>query len=251
MSTIPQLVAHRGYRGRYPENTLPGIEAAVAAGAPYVEFDVQLSADGVPVVLHDATLERTSENSGDALAMTVAELAQVDVGEPCRFGKRYLGTHISTLAETVSYLNQHPEVAIFVEAKRQSVERFGAEQVAGAIAAAMANARFPWALISFEISVLRVVRATYRQSIGWVMRDYDPRSLAAAEALAPEYLFVAERHLPTTNEPLWPGAWSWVIYGVDKIEQVLALGARGADLVETDHIGELLAHPAVQGMPGS
>ncbi len=247
MNRIPQLVAHRGYRGRYPENTLRGIEAAVAAGASHVEFDVQLSADGVPVVLHDATLERTSDSVGDALSLSEAELVQVDVGEPKRFGARYLGTRLATLADVVSMLNRHPGVTVFVEAKRQSVERFGAEQVARSISSAMASACFQWALISFENNVLRCFRSATGQAIGWVMRDYDAPSRTAAEALAPEYLFVGERHLPEIEEPLWPGPWSWVIYGVDKIERALTLGMCGADFVETDEIGTLLEHPVFQG----
>ena len=51
-----ELVAHRGYAARYPENTRESLAAAVRAGARFLEFDVQLSADGVPVLLHDVTL---------------------------------------------------------------------------------------------------------------------------------------------------------------------------------------------------
>ncbi|MGF1546037.1 MAG: glycerophosphodiester phosphodiesterase family protein, partial [Thiotrichales bacterium] len=58
------LVAHRGYALRYPENTLPAIEAALAAGARYVEIDVQLSADQVPVLFHDRSLMRMCEVTG-------------------------------------------------------------------------------------------------------------------------------------------------------------------------------------------
>jgi len=55
---LPELIAHRGYASRYPENTLPAIEAALKAGARHVEIDVQTSADHIPVLFHDATLER-------------------------------------------------------------------------------------------------------------------------------------------------------------------------------------------------
>jgi len=51
------LVAHRGWQRRYPENTLPAIKGALDAGARYIEVDVQLSADGVPVLFHDRTLQ--------------------------------------------------------------------------------------------------------------------------------------------------------------------------------------------------
>ena len=52
------LLAHRGWASRYPENSRAGIEAALRAGVPSVEIDVQLSGDGVPMVIHDAGLER-------------------------------------------------------------------------------------------------------------------------------------------------------------------------------------------------
>ena len=55
----PQLVAHRGYSSQYPENTLLAIEQAFIAGACFVECDVQLTQDGVPVLLHDVTQSRT------------------------------------------------------------------------------------------------------------------------------------------------------------------------------------------------
>ena len=55
---LPELVAHRGYTLHYPENTLVGLEAAIKAGARYLEVDVQLSADKVPVLFHDRNLQR-------------------------------------------------------------------------------------------------------------------------------------------------------------------------------------------------
>src|SRR5207244_2240185 len=55
---LPDLVAHRGYALRYPENTLVALDAAIRAGAKYVELDVQLSKDGFPVLMHDKTLAR-------------------------------------------------------------------------------------------------------------------------------------------------------------------------------------------------
>ena len=60
----PVLLAHRGWASRYPENSLVGIEAALVAGVACVEIDVQLSADHVPMVIHDLGLERTAGIAG-------------------------------------------------------------------------------------------------------------------------------------------------------------------------------------------
>ncbi|MDQ1363614.1 MAG: glycerophosphoryl diester phosphodiesterase, partial [Pseudomonadota bacterium] len=62
---IPNLVAHRGYMERYPENTLVGLEAALQCGAGYIEFDVQCAADGTLVVIHDTELTRTCGVNGN------------------------------------------------------------------------------------------------------------------------------------------------------------------------------------------
>ena len=72
---IPFLkIAHRGYSERYPENTLPAFEQAVLAGADMIELDIHLSRDGQIVVIHDDTIDRTSNGSGPVSGLTFAEL---------------------------------------------------------------------------------------------------------------------------------------------------------------------------------
>jgi glycerophosphoryl diester phosphodiesterase len=79
---LPTLVAHRGYAACYPENSLEGLQAAVAAGAGWLEFDVQLSTDGVPVLLHDTTLLRTAGHPDSVFDMTADQLRKTCIGEP-------------------------------------------------------------------------------------------------------------------------------------------------------------------------
>jgi glycerophosphoryl diester phosphodiesterase len=71
---LPLVVAHRGASATYPENTLEAFDAAVAAGARAVEFDVRLSADGVPVVVHDPDVGRVSNGTGFVHELTFEEL---------------------------------------------------------------------------------------------------------------------------------------------------------------------------------
>lgn len=79
----PLVFGHRGGSRLGPENTLTAFARAMAAGADGFECDVRLSADGVPVVIHDAVLDRTTDATGPVGARTVAELARVDAR--CRF----------------------------------------------------------------------------------------------------------------------------------------------------------------------
>ena len=74
------VIAHRGASAEAPENTLPAFEAAVQRGADAFELDVRLTADGAPVVIHDDTLDRTTDRTGLVRAHTLAELRSVDAG---------------------------------------------------------------------------------------------------------------------------------------------------------------------------
>jgi glycerophosphoryl diester phosphodiesterase len=100
------VIAHRGDSRVAPENTLPAFVSALKAGADLVELDYYHSADGVPVVCHDADLDRTTNATalwgGSNLKLTsknVAELKQLDAGS--WFGRRFAATRIPTLAEAL------------------------------------------------------------------------------------------------------------------------------------------------------
>lgn len=77
----PLVIAHRTTMGRAPENTLLGIRTALDMGCDGVESDVRLSAEGVPVLIHDDDLQRTTNATGRVVDRTLAELQQVDAGE--------------------------------------------------------------------------------------------------------------------------------------------------------------------------
>jgi len=88
-------IAHRGASGRFPENTLAAFGAAIALGADMCELDVQLSRDSVAIVIHDPTIDRTTDRTGRVAAMTLAELQQADAG--LRFAPQFTGERIPTL----------------------------------------------------------------------------------------------------------------------------------------------------------
>jgi glycerophosphoryl diester phosphodiesterase len=106
MSVAPgataRIIAHRGASGAAPENTLAAFRAAVALGADGVEFDVQSSRDGVPVVIHDPTLERTTNGRGPVGAATAAELGALEAG--AWFSPPVAGERVPTLAAVLALL---------------------------------------------------------------------------------------------------------------------------------------------------
>jgi glycerophosphoryl diester phosphodiesterase len=89
-----EIIAHRGYSARAPENTLSAVEAAIASGADAVEFDLHVTADGVPVLFHDEDLNRTSTGTGPLRAQSLARLAELDAGS--WFGDAFAGERIPT-----------------------------------------------------------------------------------------------------------------------------------------------------------
>lgn len=97
-----EIIAHRGYSAIAPENTLPAFGLALQHGADSVELDVQLSADRIPVVFHDLTLERRAGVSGSVADFTRSQLQQFDVGSG--FGDRFIGTRIPSLSDVLDGL---------------------------------------------------------------------------------------------------------------------------------------------------
>ena len=97
-----EIIAHRGFSSIAPENTLAAFELAIARGASSIEFDIQLSTDSVPVIFHDATLERITGVSGKVRDKNLSQLQTLDAGK--WFGAEFLGQKIPTLKEALSIL---------------------------------------------------------------------------------------------------------------------------------------------------
>jgi len=93
----PILFAHRGASASAPENTLAAFRLAVRQGAPAIELDVKLSADGQVMVFHDPTVNRTTDGTGFVHRLPLAELRELDAGG--KFDPRFRGEGIPTLTE--------------------------------------------------------------------------------------------------------------------------------------------------------
>jgi glycerophosphoryl diester phosphodiesterase len=108
------VCGHRGYSLHYPENTLPAFAAAKACGATTIEIDVVLTAEGEPIVLHDRTLDRTTDGHGFAADFALEQIRGLDAG--ARFNPRFAGTRIPILAEAVDWAAGEA-MGIFLEIK--------------------------------------------------------------------------------------------------------------------------------------
>ena len=102
MIKLPRIVGHRGACGYAPENTLESIRTAAEMGVAWVELDVKLSRDGVPVIFHDDTLDRTTNGSGPIAARDWMDLQELDAGS--WFADSFAGIKIPSLEETLEVL---------------------------------------------------------------------------------------------------------------------------------------------------
>ena len=236
---MPTLVGHRGWPARYPENTLEGFTAAVAAGACWLECDVQLSADHVPFVCHDASLRRTAGRDLDITTTTARELDGIGVGEAARFGERFAAVRLARLTALADCLTYQSGVTQFVEIKRQSLRHHGMQPVIDAVIAALRPALNQCVVISFDHMCLAPARQQGAARIGWAVEAADEQIRRNAAELQPDYLFTDEKLFARLRTAL-PGPWQWVVYHTEEAERVLELTNQGAAMVETNDIGTLL-----------
>jgi glycerophosphoryl diester phosphodiesterase len=149
------LLGHRGARAQEPENTIRSFNRAMELGANGVEFDVIMSFDGVPIIMHDDTLERTTNGTGEVKTKTLAELQKLDAGK----GRNDLDdVKIPTLAETLEAMPDNAVVNI--EMKGRGI--FTREEFAAAVFKVMAPQRQRLFIIvsSFDSKVLGIMRNT-------------------------------------------------------------------------------------------
>ena len=237
---MPKLVAHRGLPFDYPENSLEGFSAVLAAGAKFIETDVQLSADGVAVLSHDENLEKLA---GQAISVTQSAFAtfkEISTGYPARFGERFAGSRIATLAQFSALLSQWPAVTCFVELKRESLKRYGSGFV-DRVVETIAPISRQSVLISFDYDALLYTRRHHAIPLGWVLPAWSDANRVKAEKLMPDYLFINKDKLPAGNNSLWQASGQWVIYTVNSVAQYEKYDAPGVSLVETDCYTRLVA----------
>jgi glycerophosphoryl diester phosphodiesterase len=234
---IPELVAHRGYPRHYPENTIVGIEGAIAAGARYVEVDVQLTADQVPVLFHDNTLLRVCGVAGAVAGHSYEQLREFRAAETGRFGHKFAQVCIPALAELRVLLQRHPAVTAFVELKRTSLERFGIPTVLARVLRELKPVLAQCVPISYSLEAVAAARSQW-PAVGVVLDRWRERRQPIIEEIRPEYLFCDVAGLP------WFGSLRGdparvVVYEVTDPRLALKLAGRGVDFIETFAVGEL------------
>ncbi|AOK28530.1 glycerophosphoryl diester phosphodiesterase [Burkholderia singularis] len=242
----PRVLAHRGGGALAPENTLAALDTGARYGHTMVEFDAKLCADGVAFLLHDDTVERTSNGTGRAADLRYAALAALDAG--AWFDARFTGERMPTLAEAAARCIEL-RLAVNIEIKPcagRDVET--GRVVAREAAAYWRGATVPPLLSSFSADALDAARATAPDLPRGMLYDAIPadwrdetRRLACVSLHA--------HHLQLTREivrDVKAAGLRLLAYTVNDLERARELAEWDVDLICTDRIE--LIRPGLAGL---
>ncbi len=149
------IIAHRGSSGTHPENTLPAFAEAVRAGADCIELDVHFTKDKHLVVIHDESVERTTNGKGLVREMTLEEIKELDAGS--WFAPKYKATKISTLQEVLNLLLQMQYRGILnIELK---TDKYHYPEIEAAVSEVVLSRDWPFShwYSSFNLESLRIM----------------------------------------------------------------------------------------------
>ncbi len=233
----PLIVAHRGASGLAPENTLAAFRLAIALGTPAIECDIHLSADGVPVVIHDPRVDRTTGGRGEVGRLTFDQLRRLDAG--AWFAPQFAGERIPSLDDVLALCAAGSgRVRLFLELKPGG----GPPLVDAALAALARAPRVPVAIISFDAAQVELVaQRRPAQPLGYLVSRRQLATSGEAALLAQTRRlgasFIAPQHEPVTAAFVAQARAAGLavsVWTVDDPARMQQLAAHGVDAITTN-----------------
>ena len=226
---------HRGYCARYPENTLISYRAAMQAGVDAFEFDVWLSKDGVPVIMHDGNAYRTCGVDRHLNDMTLEEIKRLDAGG--KFDARFAGERVPTLEELLSQARaMRPDVMLGVEIKDMR------EETCDKTVALLKRYGFfdNCIFYAFNARIIKYLKTAHAaRTMGYPdfqMAEFEPDSYSYYDEIG-----INMRIMRSEIFPIYAGkGMKMHIYCADTEEDVRDAIAHGASLITANEIGPLL-----------
>ena len=223
------IEGHRGVKALLPENTMPSFEKAVALGVDALETDVNMTKDGVPVLCHDRTVDRTTDASGVIRQFTLEELKSFDAG--CRFGGgEYAGKgyQIPTLEEFCEWMTAHRDILLNVEIKDYGLDNIDRTLATLGAFDLLGNCVFA----CFDASVIHYLYENYgvktQGFLGKQMKRFRPGLTGTYAEL---YAVGVERKYFTPECVEWLHdleiePWVWCCDDEDTVRSAVAMGAK-------------------------
>jgi glycerophosphoryl diester phosphodiesterase len=212
------IYAHRGASGSLPENTLLAFRRALEVGADGIELDLRATADGVPVVIHDRSVARTTDGAGFVDELPLARLQALDAGQ---------GERVPTLAGTLALIGG--AMRLDLEIKQAGI---AAESLR--VLADFPQAR--WAISSFDWDILRDARRLDASAQVWPLaEDVDEALFAvASELVAPAISLAIEAYTPESARRLREAGLEVVLWTVNDPAEAARVRDLGAYAICTD-----------------
>jgi len=193
---LPPVIGHRGAAGRAPENTLAGLRQAKVLGCSWVEFDVRLTGDGVPVLCHDPKLDRTTDGSGLVSARSFSAIRDCDAG--AWFSPGFAGERVPTLDEGLT-LAAELDLAANIEIKSEPGRDYATAAAVAATLRGLGNRAPPVLVSSFQLPAVAAIRALAPHVARGVLFHIVPRGWARTA----HHLGCAA--IGADHRRLWPG----------------------------------------------
>jgi len=240
----PVLVAHRGYSGRYPENTLLAFEAAYQHGARYMELDLQLSSDRVPILHHDISLKRMSGVDLDIRDTKAKQVKAMNASYPQRFEEEFSDNRFTSFKKYCKWMARNDDVTTFVEIKQESIDRLGIPVLMDEVHKRIlsTDTESQCVIISFNHEVIEYTRKISSMRTGWVLPAWNDENRLISIDLKPDFLFCDTDSFPRDDNDVWKGSWQWALYNLDDVNSAIEMANRGIPFLETNQIGTLMAH---------
>jgi glycerophosphoryl diester phosphodiesterase len=238
----PRIFAHRGGGSLAPENTLAAFRTGQALGYAAHEFDVKLSKDGVAMLLHDATLERTTTGTGRACDFPFAELRCLDAG--AWHSQAFKGEAIPSFEEVAAVLRSRGTMANVEIKPTPGFERETGEHVAREAARLWKGERVPPLLSSFSFEALMAAKEAAPQlPRGWLAKEFTEEDWAKLSALEAVSFHTDHRKLDLSNvQRLQERGYRACAYTVNDIATAERLFTAGIDGLFTDNLDEFARH---------
>lgn len=233
----PVFIAHRGYASAYPENTLIALDAARQAGAKYLEVDIQLSADHIPVLFHDRDLKRLCQQTGAIHDYQYSQLEKFNVTDVEKFSTKYADNKITPLKDFVTYLKQHPDLNAFIELKRSMIEKFGEDIVLKTILPFFEGMKNQISFISYDQHILKNIYDNTNYSTGIVVDEW--REYKNNVDWISEWVFCSAEGLPEDKSEL-EIASKIAVFEVGDVTLANKLLTNGIRYLETFRIKEMI-----------
>lgn len=235
-----RIIAHRGASAAAPENTLAAITRAAAIGARSVELDVMLSSDGVPVIIHDTDLARTTNGTGPVAAQDYESLARLDAGS--WFDSAFADERIPALAAAVSLILDK-NLALNLEIKPSPGEDRATAARAIDIVTGLWPDDAPLVLSSASRESLRAARAAAPHWPRGLIADIPPSNWRdlLAELDCVSLHCAAATATPSLAEQVHGAGYRLLAYTINRPAQAAALFKIGVDGIFTDDPAVMLA----------